>query len=64
MMKKRTRRILALIVIVVLCSDIETVKRVLVVIPIIQLLLFDYDQFFIRNFLEEETGGKPDDLYQ
>lgn len=56
MMKKRTRRILALIVIVVLCSDIETVKRVLVVIPIIQLLLFDYDQFFIRNFLNEEKG--------
>ena len=44
-MKKRTRRFLALIVIVTLFSSLETLIKMLVVIPAIQLLLIDFDEF-------------------
>ena len=45
MMRKRTRRIIALIILVVLSSSLETLMKMLIVIPALQLLLFEFDEF-------------------
>lgn len=45
MMRKRTRRIIALIIIVVLFSSLEALMKMLIVIPAIQLLLFEFEEF-------------------
>lgn len=63
-MTKRNRRCIAILVIATLFADIDFLVKVLIVVPSIQLLLIDYDLFCMKNFLEEGTGGKPDDLYQ
>lgn len=44
-MTKRTRRILALIIIVTLFSSLEALMKMLIVIPALQLLLFEFDEF-------------------
>ena len=49
MMKKRTRRILALIVIVTLSLNLEILIKAMVVIPAVQLLLFQWDEFEKEN---------------
>lgn len=45
MMSKRTRRIIALIILTVLFSSLEALMKMLIVIPAIQLLLFEFDEF-------------------
>ena len=45
MMSKRTRRIIALIILTVLFSSLEALMKMLIVIPAIQLLLIDFDEF-------------------
>lgn len=45
MMSKRTRRIIALIILTVLFSSLEALVKMLIVIPAIQLLLFEFDEF-------------------
>ncbi len=45
MMRKRTRRTIALIILAVLFSGLETLMKMLIVIPAIQLLLIDFDEF-------------------
>ena len=45
MMKKRTRRIIALIILAVLFSSLEILMKMLIVIPALQLLLIDFDEF-------------------
>ena len=57
MMKKRTRRIIALIILVVLFSSLKTLMKTLVVIPAIQLLLIDFDEFN-KLINENERGYK------
>lgn len=49
MMKKRTRRILALIVIVTLSLNLKILIKAMVVIPAVQLLLFQWDEFEKEN---------------
>lgn len=53
MMSKKTRRILALVVIVALFSSLETLIKAMIVIPTIQILLIDFDEF---NQINEEEG--------
>lgn len=55
MMKKRTRRILALIVIVTLFSSLEILIKALIVIPALQLLLINYDEF--NELINEKRGS-------
>lgn len=52
-MSKKTRRILALVVIVALFSSLETLIKAMIVIPTIQILLIDFDEF---NQINEEEG--------
>lgn len=54
-MTKRTRRILALIVIVTLFSSLETLIKALIVIPALQLLLINYDEF--NELINEKRGS-------
>lgn len=55
MMKKRTRRILALIVIVTLFSGLETLIKALIIIPTLQLLMINYDEF--NKLINENERG-------
>ena len=55
MMKKRTRRILALIVIVVLFSSLEIFIKALIIIPTLQLLMINYDEF--NKLINENERG-------
>lgn len=56
-MKKRTRRFLALIVIVTLFSSLETSIKALIIIPTLQLLMINYDEFN-KLINENERGYK------
>lgn len=55
MMRKRTRRTIALIILVVLFSSLEALMKMLVVIPAIQLLLIDFDEF--NKLINENERG-------
>lgn len=55
MMRKRTRRILALIVIVTLFSSLEILIKALIIIPTLQLLMINYDEF--NKLINENERG-------
>lgn len=55
MMSKKTRRIIALIILVVLFSSLEILMKTLVVIPALQLLLIDFDEF--NKLIKENERG-------
>lgn len=55
MMSKKTRRIIALIILVVLFSSLEILMKTLVVIPALQLLLIDFDEF--NKLINENERG-------
>ena len=54
-MTKRARRILALIVIVTLFSSLEILKKALIIIPTLQLLMINYDEF--NKLINENERG-------
>lgn len=55
MMSKKTRRIIALIILVVLFSSLEALVKMLIVIPALQLLLIDFDEF--NKLINENERG-------
>lgn len=54
-MTNRTRRILALIVIVTLFSRLEILIKALIIIPTLQLLMINYDEF--NKLINENERG-------
>lgn len=59
MLKKRTRRLLAIVILVTVASPQEPLAKLLIVLPSLQLLLMDYDEFNLRKLrkVEENING-------
>lgn len=62
-MKKRTRRILALIILVVIFSALEPLQKLLIAGPCLVALLIEWDFFSIYLAeLERERVGREDGI--
>lgn len=57
MMKKRTRRILALVALVIIFSGLEPLIKLLIALPIIQILFIEYDEFNLSLKKGEDIHG-------
>lgn len=57
MMKKRTRRILALVALVIIFSGLEPLIKLLIALPIIQILFIEYDEFNLSQKKGEDIHG-------
>lgn len=49
MLKKRTRRILAIVILVTIASPRDPLIKLLITMPIFQMLLMDYDEFSLNK---------------
>lgn len=49
MLKKRTRRVVVIVILVTLFSALEPVHKLLVIGPSLAALLMDWDEFYIRK---------------
>lgn len=54
MLKKRTRRLLAIIALVAVASPLDPLVKLLITFPMLQLLLIDYDEFNLRKLRKVE----------
>lgn len=54
MLKKRTRRLLALIILVVIASPLDPLMKLLITMPALQLLLIEWDEFILSKLRKME----------
>lgn len=54
MLKKRTRRLLAIIALVAVASPLDPLVKLLITFPMLQLLLIDYDEFNLSKLRKME----------
>lgn len=54
MLKKRTRRLLAIIALVAVVSPLDPLVKLLITFPMLQLLLIDYDEFNLSKLRKME----------
>lgn len=57
MMKKRTRRILVLVALVIIFSGLGPLIKLLIALPIIQILFIEYDEFNLSLKKGEDLDG-------
>ena len=53
-MRKRTRRLIALIILVILLLSIDKTIKMIITVPLIELLLIDWDSW---NYMREVQNG-------